>query len=118
MANFLKFIGGLIIALGIIGGIAVLTQIDWQHYRIAKQVASELFANEFARADLARAQAVVYPQIAYAAALGFGGMISGSIFLALGTIIAATERLERRLEANTEQVENLLRQQAEHSQAS
>jgi len=79
----LKVTGFILIILGAIGGTIILTNIDWDSYKIAKQVFDELYTNEFAEAKYIAAKQILFSQLSLAIGTVFSGVISGFLFLGL-----------------------------------
>jgi len=83
LEKVLKITGIILIILGAIGGIIILTNIDWDSYKIAKNVFDELYTNELAEAQYVVAKQVLFSQLSLAIGTMFSGVISGFLFLGL-----------------------------------
>lgn len=87
MSGFIKSLGVLFIALGVLGAVLAAREIPFEDYRIAKQVYQELPLNEFAEATYRQALTAVQLGAVLAAAVGLGGATTGTLLLGLGAIL-------------------------------
>lgn len=87
MADFLKFLGAIVIAAGLLGGMFLLGSFDWQGYEIAQSVARNLPDNQVAQADVDQFRNLLIVYSGYTGALVIGGLVSGGIILGLSVII-------------------------------
>lgn len=87
--------GILLVIAGVIGGIINFSNVDFEGYKMAKEVADELYDNEYAQAELATASAMYNAQLSYAVYTLFGGIIGGLLLVGFGRLLElANERNE------------------------
>ena len=89
MVNTLKYLGFMLIFLGILGAALIVTEIDWN----TTQTALALTDNPLADFQIAISKAIINTQIASAIFTGFSGIISGIFFLALASIVDYLESI-------------------------
>jgi hypothetical protein len=106
MDKTLRMLGAIIIILAVISGAIILANIDWHEYNLAKRVYQDLPDNPYARQDYLIARNIVFPQIVFAIATIFSGIVSGLFF---GGMAAIIELLQKNEQSN-QQIISLLQQ--------
>lgn len=88
MAGFLKFLGVLLILGGIVGGVVIGGNANWEQYKRAHEIYQKLPDNQFALAEYQAAGLGFWPSIVTAVTTAGGGVVGGAILLGLGEGLA------------------------------
>lgn len=97
MAKVLKTTGIILFILGVVGGIIILCNIDWNSYEVAQKVYDKLSTNEFAKAEYVTAKQILFSQLSLAIGSIFSGVISGFLFLGLSEGLEWLEKINHNV---------------------
>lgn len=91
IGRVLVIVGWLLIAGGLIGGITSFAGIDSEQYKLAEEVADDLYDNEFAQAEYRALKSAYQTELALAWGVLFSGIIGGLFCLGFARIIELLE---------------------------
>lgn len=102
--SILLIVGFVFIVSGVIGGFVSYDKDIAKDYSISKDVADELWDNEFAQQDYMVAAELQKANVSSVVYVVTGGIVSGIFFIALSTIIGLLIDLNRKHEESNKQV--------------
>ncbi|MGY3718739.1 hypothetical protein ACWE42_24855 [Sutcliffiella cohnii] len=96
--KIMEISGFIIITIGVIGGLILFTQVDYESYSFAKEVADSLRSNTLAQAEYQAAATLYVSQISLSIGTLIGGVVVGLFLLGFARLIRLTEDKKRLLE--------------------
>ena len=91
--KILFYLGCLVIAVGVIGGIYQWASIDKDEYELMKSVYDEIPDNEYAEADFMFAESLHTAQVSTAFYTIIGSIIAGLLIIGFSTLISLVREL-------------------------
>jgi hypothetical protein len=92
MSAFLKVMGWLLVAAGIIAGLMIIGQMaDWHGYDLAASVLKQLPDNPYSQADYAAARTAMFSAVSLGVGVGLGSALPGLILVGIGEVVSAVQ---------------------------
>jgi hypothetical protein len=98
--NLLRYAGLVLIALGLIAGTFGWSTVDFDSYKIAKEVYDDISDNEIAEASYNSAKTIFLSEISLVLGSAIGSIIGGLVLMGLGRLIDNQSDILKALNTN------------------
>lgn len=93
IGSVLTKVGWGVLVFGLLAGFTIFGNIDREAYTQSKEIAEDLYDNEFAQAEYTAAKSIYTAELSNAIVVLVGGIVGGLLIVGFGTLIEQNARL-------------------------